>query len=72
MPIRAIYPAGQLALQTYGAGVPVVFLHGLTFDRRSWRPIIDRLGSGVRSTRSTCPVTETVPVREGDSNSLPS
>ena len=49
MSIRTIHPAGQLALETYGAGVPVVFLHGLTFDRRSWRPIIDRLGSGVRS-----------------------
>ena len=49
MPIRTIHPAGHTPLETYGAGVPVVFLHGLTFDRRTWRPIIDRLGSGVRS-----------------------
>jgi pimeloyl-ACP methyl ester carboxylesterase len=30
-----------------GHGIPVVFLHGLTFDRRSWRPIVDRLGDRV-------------------------
>ena len=39
----------QLAYETCGQGIPVVFLHGLSFDRRSWRPIIDRLGGGVRS-----------------------
>jgi pimeloyl-ACP methyl ester carboxylesterase len=33
-----------LAYETHGSGVPVVFLHGLTFDRTTWRPIIDRLG----------------------------
>jgi pimeloyl-ACP methyl ester carboxylesterase len=49
MPIRTVHQTGQLAIETYGAGVPVVFLHGLTFDRRTWRPIIDRLGDGVRS-----------------------
>jgi pimeloyl-ACP methyl ester carboxylesterase len=38
-----------LAYETHGAGTPVVFLHGLTFDRQSWRPIIDRLGDGVRT-----------------------
>ena len=38
-----------LAYDDDGAGIPVVFLHGLTFDRRSWRPIIDRLDGGVRS-----------------------
>src|SRR5437016_4952924 len=38
-----------LAYETHGDGVPVVFLHGLTFDRRTWRPIIARLGAGVRS-----------------------
>jgi pimeloyl-ACP methyl ester carboxylesterase len=26
-----------------GAGIPVVFLHGLTFDRRTWKPIVERL-----------------------------
>jgi pimeloyl-ACP methyl ester carboxylesterase len=39
----------RLAYDDEGAGTPVVFLHGLTFDRRSWRPITDRLGSSVRS-----------------------
>src|SRR6266536_3089020 len=32
-----------------GTGAPVVFLHGLTFDRRTWRPIIDQLDSSVTS-----------------------
>ena len=36
-----------LAYDIEGTGTPVVFLHGPTFDRRTWRPIIDRLdGSG--------------------------
>jgi pimeloyl-ACP methyl ester carboxylesterase len=38
-----------LAYEVDGTGAPVVFLHGLTFDRRSWRPIIERLGDSVRS-----------------------
>lgn len=33
-----------LAYESHGAGTPVVLLHGLTFDRTSWHPIIDRLG----------------------------
>ncbi len=39
----------RLAYEMEGAGIPVVFLHGLTFDRRTWRPIIDRLGGAVTS-----------------------
>jgi pimeloyl-ACP methyl ester carboxylesterase len=39
----------SLAYEVAGAGTPVVFLHGLTFDRRTWRPIIDRLDGAVRS-----------------------
>ena len=35
--------ATKLAYDDEGAGTPVVFLHGLTFDRRTWRPIIERL-----------------------------
>src|SRR3954468_2260496 len=43
-------PLGEpLAYETHGDGIPMVFLHGLTFDRRSWRPIIARMGAGVRS-----------------------
>jgi pimeloyl-ACP methyl ester carboxylesterase len=36
-----------LAYERHGDGIPVVFLHGLTFDRTMWRPIIERLGEGV-------------------------
>jgi pimeloyl-ACP methyl ester carboxylesterase len=35
--------AARLAYDDEGAGTPVVLLHGLTFDRRTWRPIIERL-----------------------------
>jgi pimeloyl-ACP methyl ester carboxylesterase len=38
-----------LAYDDEGAGTPVVLLHGLTFDRRSWRPIIERLRGAVRT-----------------------
>ncbi len=38
-----------LAYEKHGDGVPVVFLQGLTFDRTTWRPIIDRLGKDVCS-----------------------
>lgn len=37
----------RLAYELSGQGIPVVFLHGLTFDRGSWRPIVDRLGDRV-------------------------
>jgi pimeloyl-ACP methyl ester carboxylesterase len=39
----------DLAFEHDGDGIPVVFLHGLTFDRTTWLPIIDRLGPGVHS-----------------------
>lgn len=40
----------RLAYDDEGSGIPIVFLHGLTFDRRSWRPIIERLdGRRIRS-----------------------
>jgi pimeloyl-ACP methyl ester carboxylesterase len=35
--------------------MPVVFLHGLTFDRTTWRPIIERLGEGVCSVALDLP-----------------
>jgi pimeloyl-ACP methyl ester carboxylesterase len=37
----------SLAFERRGAGTPIVLLPGLTFDRRSWRPIVDRLGDDV-------------------------
>lgn len=46
----AAHTATTLAYDDEGAGTPVVFLHGLTFDRRTWRPIIERLdASSVRT-----------------------
>jgi pimeloyl-ACP methyl ester carboxylesterase len=38
-----------LAYDIEGRGTPVVFLHGLTFDRRTWRPIIDHLDGAFTS-----------------------
>jgi pimeloyl-ACP methyl ester carboxylesterase len=45
----AAHTATRLAYDDEGEGTPVVFLHGLTFDRRTWRPIVDRLGGSVRT-----------------------
>ena len=47
--------ATRLAYDDEGAGTPVVLLHGLTFDRRTWRPIIDRLDGSVRSIAIVLP-----------------
>jgi pimeloyl-ACP methyl ester carboxylesterase len=38
-----------LAYDIQGTGTPIVFLHGLTFGRRTWRPIIDQLGGAITS-----------------------
>jgi pimeloyl-ACP methyl ester carboxylesterase len=38
-----------LAYDIRGSGTQVVFVHGLTFDRRTWRPVIEQLGSSVTS-----------------------
>ncbi len=38
-----------LAYDIEGTGTPVVFVHGLTFNRRTWRPIIERLDGSVTS-----------------------
>src|SRR5579859_4627562 len=42
-------PETGLAYDVEGSGTPVVFLHGLTFDRRTWRPIIDQLDGAFTS-----------------------
>src|SRR5690242_4474130 len=39
----------ELAYDIEGTGTPVVFLHGLTFDRRTWRPVTGQLGGSVTS-----------------------
>jgi pimeloyl-ACP methyl ester carboxylesterase len=38
-----------LAHERHGDGDAVVFLHGLTFDRTSWLPVVERLGLGIES-----------------------
>jgi pimeloyl-ACP methyl ester carboxylesterase len=43
--MAAIHAATKLAYDDEGAGTPVALLHGLTFDRRTWRPISERLDS---------------------------
>jgi pimeloyl-ACP methyl ester carboxylesterase len=42
-------PKTGLAYDVEGTGTPVVLLHGLTFDRRTWRPIIEELNGSVAS-----------------------
>ena len=54
----------RLAYDDEGAGTPVVFLHGLTFDRRTWRPIVERLDGCVRSIAIDLPA-------HGDSGGAP-
>jgi pimeloyl-ACP methyl ester carboxylesterase len=38
-----------IGYEVHGAGPPVVFLHGLTFDRRTWLPVVDGLQDHVTS-----------------------
>jgi pimeloyl-ACP methyl ester carboxylesterase len=45
--MAATQQQGSLAFERRGSGVPIALLAGLTFDRRSWRPIVDRLGDDV-------------------------
>jgi pimeloyl-ACP methyl ester carboxylesterase len=45
----------QLAYEMSGDGAPVVLLHGLTFDRTSWRPIVERLRGRVSSVAFDLP-----------------
>jgi YHS domain-containing protein len=61
---RAASEEPALAYETRGTGTPVVFLHGLTFDRRTWRPIIETLGDSVRSIAIDLPA-------HGDSGGVP-
>ena len=39
----------RLTYEIRGEGTPVVLLHGLTFDRTTWRPITERLGDDVQT-----------------------
>jgi pimeloyl-ACP methyl ester carboxylesterase len=51
----ATHASTRLAFDDEGRGKPVVFLHGLTFDRRTWRPIVERLDGAVRSVAIDLP-----------------
>ena len=57
-------PQTDLAHDIGGTGTPVVFLHGLTFDRRTWRPIIEELEGSVTSIAIDLPA-------HGDSGGKP-
>jgi len=56
--------ATGLAYDIDGSGTPLVLLHGLTFDRRTWRPIIERLDGSVMSIAIDMPA-------HGDSGGAP-
>ena len=56
--------ATGLAYDVDGTGTPVVLLHGMTFDRRTWRPIIEQLDGSVMSIAVDLP-------GHGDSNGEP-
>jgi pimeloyl-ACP methyl ester carboxylesterase len=45
----------ELAYDDQGSGVPVILLHGLTFNRTTWAPIIEQLGNGVRTVAIDLP-----------------
>ncbi len=45
----------ELAYHDQGSGVPVILLHGLTFNRATWPPIVERLGDGVRTVAIDLP-----------------
>ena len=58
-------PAPSLAFDRHGVGVPVVLLPGLTFGRRTWRAIVERLGERVSSVAVDLPA-------QGESSGSPS
>ena len=41
--------ATRLAYDDRGSRTAVVLLHGLTFDRTTWTPIVDKLGNDIRT-----------------------
>ena len=41
----------RLAVEVSGSGAPVLMIHAGVTDRRSWSPLIDHLGTDVRSIR---------------------
>lgn len=55
----------RLAYDREGQGTPLVFVHGLTYDRRMWRPVIDRLSSDFQCVSIDLPA-------HGQSGEMPS
>ncbi|MDQ6817275.1 MAG: alpha/beta hydrolase [Actinomycetota bacterium] len=45
----------RLAYEDRGTGTPVVLLHGLTFDRTTWTPIVEKLGNDIRTVAIDLP-----------------
>jgi pimeloyl-ACP methyl ester carboxylesterase len=43
-----VQQSNKLAYEERGTGSPIVFVHGLTFNRSTWRPITDRLADRFR------------------------
>ena len=61
----AIHLRTRLAYEIEGTGTPVVLLHGLTFDRRTWRPVVEALDGSVQSIAVDLPA-------HGESGGAPS
>jgi pimeloyl-ACP methyl ester carboxylesterase len=58
-------PHSALAYDDRGTGVPLVFIHGLTFSRRTWDPVLGLLANGHRCLAIDLP-------GHGESDGLPS
>lgn len=53
--------APRLSYDVVGSGPPILFLPGLTFDRRCWDPIVDRLATEFRCVAVDLPGHGTSP-----------
>jgi pimeloyl-ACP methyl ester carboxylesterase len=60
----SIEQGNRLTYEDRGTGVPIVFIHGLTFSKETWRPVIDRLADRYRCVAIDLP-------GHGESRELP-
>ena len=51
----AVAPSTRLAYEERGMGVPVEFIHGLTFNRHNWDPLVEHLSGRFRCVASDLP-----------------
>ena len=51
----AVAPSTRLAYEERGMGVPVMFIHGLTFNRHTWDPLVERVSGRFRCVVSDLP-----------------